>query len=347
MSKIFSIVLIVSVLVCQIIIFSGCSEKERTTAEIKALYSTMLAEYPTYFDDSGDFQIKFSNDVNNLITTNEKTKLISNYFLPISKYSLTFFVNTTDEINDANWSVKDRTQIYNKLQDFKDSLYEFNNSKERFENSFVGYVDGELNNIQFSNLTNFVKEFSYFIENMLSFGTQYVDSYFGNVGKEFYNYDGLNIVSTNELKVFLYHKLFSISKISYNLEAKEYFDIDKLEFSSTVKGEESTKLIDEINKVSQLLSLSNDTINDAPTKQVYKKINNSNNFYLKQEEIFYKAMQEFDFEKMRRSSETESVYVSNLSVEQREKYNLIMYIAYDYVSQNVANLVQAYNIINK
>ncbi len=343
MNKIINSLVVVVITVCLAISFVGCSEKARSTEDIQTLTTTIVTEYANFFDDGGNFKVEYSESVQKLIQNNEDAKILTNYLLPIAKASYDFFNITKETISDDVWKEEDRIDIYNGLNNLKKSLNDFNNDKDRFEDALSAYNGGEVNNIQYSNLINFIKEYGKFIGDLQKFVNQYVEIYFENYAPQFYEYDGTATLSANDLQVSLSHLAFTIAKTSYDLEFDKYYDINSATFSQTVKSGESTKLCAELNKVTSLNSKASSEITDATKKQAYKDINNSINYYLSKLQVFNSALKSFDFEKMKNSEDVEEVYISKLSYEKQQVYNEIMYIAFDYIPQVVLNFQIVYN----
>ena len=343
MNKIVQSLMVAVVAVCLAISFVGCSEKARSTADIQALTNVIQQDYKDYYNTDGDFDIKYSDSVQKLITNNDNAKVLTNYLAPVLKSSYDFYNLTKSKISDDDWAEEDRIDIYNELNNVKKSFSDFNNAKQRFEDAMEGYSSGAITNIQQSNLTNFIKEYGKFIDSVQKFTNIYASAYFRNFAPKFNNYNGTDTVDAFSLEVALSYKAFTISQVSYELEFAEYYDINKAEFSSTVGNVNSTKLCDELNKIVNLTSKATNNLTDATKKLAYKNINNNDVFYNIELSILDKALEQFDFNAMRESVETELTYISNLAYEDKQVYDEIMYIAYDYIPQVVLNYQTVYN----
>ena len=343
MNKIVQSIMVLVIGISVAFAFVGCSERERTTANIQELTSQIMTNYSTYFDANSDFQVVYSTNVQTLINNEARAKVLTDYLLPIAKTGYAFYNLTKSTISDDTWSEEDRINIYNKLNDLNTSFGTLNNTKSRLENAFSDYSGGTITNIQFSNLTNYIKEYGNFVNSLQSFIDVYKSAYFRNYNTEFYAYNGQNDVDALSLKIILADKAYEISRASYNLEYKEYYDIDNATFSDTVASGTTTKMCLEMNKVLALSSKANNTLTDGTKKTAYLDLNNSENYFKSQITLFDTAINAFDFEKMRNSAETETAYVASLSYQDRSNYEQIMYIAYSYIPQVVFEYQTVFN----
>ena len=343
MSKIIQSVTVLIITLCLALTFVGCSEKERKTADINALNSVIKTTYVDFFDENGEFVVKYSESVNKLILNNEKVALLNDYLGVIAKNSYSFFNLTANEITDKDWSKSERIEIYNNLKSVKNSLNDLKNTKDRFEIALQGYESGDINNIQNSNLTNYIKEYGDAIYTLQKFQNNYINTYFKTLKTDFYNYQTSKVLKANDLKIILAHKSFDIAKASMDLEYKYYFEIDNAKFRNEVKANNTTKLCEELNKLDALKAKITTDITDLEKKQKYLTINNSEKYFDRQMQIFKQAIDDFDFKKMRKSDETEESYVSKQSLKKQKQYEDTMYIAYDYIPQMVVNYQTVFN----
>ena len=342
MNKVLQSVLLIVVSLGIAFAFVGCNERVRSSDEIGVLAQDMYTIYSTYFDDNQDFQVSYSQSVQTAINEDARAKVLTEYLLPIAKTSFAFYNLTKSTINDEAWSDDDRTSTYNGLNSVKNALEALENAKSRLENAFSGYTGGEFTNIQYSNLTNFIKEYGDFVADLQAFTSNYIEAYYKSVDPYFYEYNGTDDVDANHLKIILADKAFSIAKVSYQLEYKEYFDVDTASFSTTVASGNTTKLCLEMNKVLALSANATQTITQATQKLEYEDINNSQANYNAQINVFMDALDKFNFERLRNSEETEQAYVQSLSYAQQKIYNQIMYVAYTYIPQVVFEYQNAF-----
>lgn len=345
MMKFAKTVFYVILTMCLTFAFVGCSQKERKTVDINALVNVFNTNYAEFFDDNGDFDITYASSVQNLISNDEKVVLLESYFEPIAYFSYHFFNLTKASITDENWKKEFRIDIYNNLNDLSKSLQNFKYAKERLEMALDGYVSGNINNIQYSNLTNYIKEYGDFIGKMQKFQNDYVEAYFNNFATTFYAYNGQNNVSQNDVKILLAHKSFEIAKISYDLEFSNYYDLENAQFMQKVvsDNDNTTKLCKTLEILNSLESTIPSELVSAESKNAFKSLIDSQRAFNSQMKTFEEALDAFDYKKMRKSNETESAYVEQLDAKNKNVYNHIFYIAYDYISQVKNNFENAFN----
>lgn len=345
MNKIIQIVLSITLCLCVGLAFAGCSEKERKTADINAEYTKLLTDCASYFDkETKEFKVEYSDEVTRLITDDSRAGLLKYYFEPITKSAFSFFVQTNGTIGDKNWSVKSRTAIYNKLNKTRKALQDFDNAKQRFQNSLAGHPSGQqMNTMELVDYACFVKAYSDFIDVVVEFGDTTIKAFFNDFYSNFYTYDGKSERENYDLKILLKHKAFEIAKSSIALEYRQYFDLETAEFDTKVSAGSTTKLCVEMNKVNALLTKANAKLTDETKLASYKTLIDKQTFFEAQIDIFNTALKNFDFKKMNNSDETEEMYVKKATVAQQKYYQDIFHIAYDYIPQVVADYSTEFN----
>lgn len=347
MNKILQIVLAFTLCLCVGFAFVGCSEKERTTAEIKAEYELMMKEYSTYFDTSSDeFKVEYSTQVEDLITTDSRAKLLTSYFDPIAKASYSFFAQTYQSIRDEKFSTKSRTAIYKKLNKVRSALKEFDNAKQRFQVALDKHPSGqEMDTIEIVDYASFVKSYSDFIEVLVEFGEVEANAFFNDFYKGFYSYDGKLEIESYDLQILLKHKALAIAKESINFEYSKYFDLNSGIFGEKVASGDTTKLCVELNKINALMYKANSKITDVEKLAKFKSLTDKQTFFNAQIDIMNTALNNFDFKKMQNSDDREDVYIDNASVAQQKYYQDIFRIAYDYIPQIVQDYTTVFNVL--
>ena len=316
--------------------FVGCSEKQRTTEEIKLEQNIMLKEHAEFFDEGNEFCVTYSSGVKTLIDKDERAKVLVNYFEPIAKSMYSFYALTNMTISDK-WSDDSRIKIYNGIVNMHSSLTDFANSKKRIEDAFSDYSGDRMTDIELVDFTNFVKTYKKFISTLLEFNQNYINAFFSDFYDNFYTYDGEGGIDRVDLKILLKHKAFSIAKLSFNLECNYYFDINTSEFYSKVVDYKTTKLCDLLNRLNNLFNKTNIEIPKGDSRLLdYKLLTDKQAFFDVQMNICEDAISNFDFKKMRSSREIEETYVAKADVQQQNYYKTIFKIANDYTNFIVA-----------
>lgn len=342
MNKIVEIVLIFSLTICVALAFVGCSEKERTKADIDALLQTMQKDYAVYFDNDGEIKVDYDTSIQNLINEESSAKLLNDYFAKIAKASYSFYNLTKTSVSDE-WAKEDRIKIYKNLSSVNTAFKNFNESKSRFELAFNGYTDGAISNIQQSHYQNYVKEYASLIKSLQKFQSTFIKAYYNNMDKDFYKYDGTKEVKAQQLQITLKDKAFDIAKMSINLEYANYFDLSKMAFYEKVASANTTKLCLEMEKVTALESKASADLTTTQKKNAYKLINNNESIFETQMTILNDSIKSFNYSKMRKSNDTESAYVEKQSYATQAVYNGIMYLAFDYIPQIVKDYQTTFN----
>lgn len=345
MSKILQVILSLTMCFCVGLAFVGCSEKERSTEDIRLEYEKMLTENAEYFDaETGEFNVQYSNSVEVLITNDGRANLLTSYFEPVAKSAYAFFVQIKDTISDKMWSKKSRISIYNNLKNMREALNEFDNAKQRFQTALASYSSGLMSTIELVDYASFVKEYKDFIDVIMDLGNASVDAFFGDFYKEFYDFSGNEKCEAYVLQILLKHKAFDIAKSSIALEYNEYFDINSTSFSNRVFNGNTTILCGELNKINALLPKAKVSISKTETTKLndFTILISEQKFFDAQMEVLSEAIKNFDFKKMRNSYDVEEVFVAGVSAEQKAFYNDIFEIAYDFIPQIVADYVTVY-----
>lgn len=340
--KIAKTLLYVMLAMCVAFTFVGCNEKDRKTADINAFVNVFQTNYQDFFNENGEFDITYENSVQNLIANDAKVALLDTYFETIGQASYHFFNLTKQSITDDGWKKEFRIDVYNHLKDLSEALQNFKNAKQRLETALEGYQSGSINNIQYSNLTNYIKEYGDFISTMQEFQSDYIDAYFNNFATTFYSYDGSANVSAQDLKVFVAHKMYDLAKMSYNLEYVNYYDLENAQFMDKVVLADSTVLCNQINALKNFESTIAGDLSEQLDKDSFKMLINAQSTYQAELKSFDEALEDFDYKKMRKSNETESAYVAKLDYKNKNIYDHIFYIAYDYILQVVNNIENAF-----
>lgn len=164
--------------------FVGCSD-DKTFNDVKTLYEKMISENKEIFfideENPNTITIKYSEEINNLIKTNEPPvvksfqryvaiaqqqdilEVIFNYY---EKNNENFYTN----ISSKDVSMSESNELYNRLQDLYSSLADFKDNHTRFLES----TDTNASEVMTFSMINYAYELNLIIDKSFNFMNKFI-----------------------------------------------------------------------------------------------------------------------------------------------------------------------------
>lgn len=195
------------------LLLTGCKEVTFSVDDFDNLYSQMKTDDITgqYFKDDS-LVVNFSDNIE-INNRNDKSYIFSavySYYLKSSSRLFSGVIKNQPKPSFVlrNFKQAEITDLYLKLDDVKNKLIEFNESKIVYEKT--------ESHIYYKNV---IGSYNLLINSLYNFNTSFANAYFSSVGKVSFPKDTL---SDRNIKDFLAYQLMQASKVSFNFELKPF-----------------------------------------------------------------------------------------------------------------------------
>ncbi len=304
------------------LLLTGCNEPVHSPDEIDTLYSSLKTDKVTsQFFNGETIVVNFDATKVDINNTRDKSYIFNKVYRYYLASSSRLFSEVMKRVTNPsfvirNFSEKEVTNIYNSLQDVKNKLYKFAESKTIYEQS-----EG---NLYYKDTLN---DYNNLISSLYNFNTTFANAYFFGVGKV--DFSQSNLTDSN-IRDMLSYQLMIVSKVSFNYELVSFKLSNPLGeimtwYNSTTQLNDFITLANMcLNKLDSNNDLTPNGANAVTITTLFTNIQNNAEKYNFECNKFDKALENFDVKAYFASSNKE-VYLENCTALEKSSFNIMQY----------------------